>query len=159
MYFCISVFASLAHAASNWKALNHEINYKKKLNPRNTHETKFWTQEIPTRKMLNPQSTHEKNFRSHEYPRRNFGRTKYSQKKKFRPKNTHEKNFWTHELLTIKNLGLSNTHEKKSLKPLKYPGKTNLHPQNARRHSGTKPTKPTIARDPRNIAQTNSVLI
>ena len=90
MYFCISVFVSLAHAASNWKALNHEINDKKKLDPRNTHKTKFWTQEIPTRKMLHPQSTHEKNCRSHEYPWRNFGRTKYSQKKKFRPKNTHD---------------------------------------------------------------------
>ena len=33
MYFCISVFVTLAHVASNLKCLNHEINDKEKIGP------------------------------------------------------------------------------------------------------------------------------
>ena len=70
MYFCISVFVTLAHVASNLKSLNHKINDKetigltkysrekssdpwntreKILDPRNTHE----------KKILDPRNTHE----------------------------------------------------------------------------------------------------
>ena len=56
MYFCISVFVTHPHAANNLKSLNHEINYKKKNGPRNTHQKKI---------------------RTHEYPRENFEPTKY----------------------------------------------------------------------------------
>ena len=69
MCFCVSVFVTLAHIASNLKSLNHESNDKEKIGPtknpreknsdsRNTHEKKisgpriparkFWTREIPT---------------------------------------------------------------------------------------------------------------
>ena len=80
MYFCISIFVTLPHAASNLQSLNHEINYKKKMG-----------HEIPTRKKFGPTNTHEKNFR----------------------------------------------------------------PTNARWHNGIKPTRPTIARDLRNLAHSD----
>ena len=41
------MFFVFAHAASNLRSLNHEINYKKKIYRRNTHEKKFWTHKIP----------------------------------------------------------------------------------------------------------------
>ena len=47
------------------------------MDPRNTHERKFWTHEIPTRKNLEPT----------QYPRENI----------LEPRNTHEKNFRSHE--------------------------------------------------------------
>ena len=103
MYFCISVFVTLAHAASSLKSLNHEIKYKKKnwptkysrekkSDPRNTRKNfgparKFWTHETPTRK----------NFRPTKYPQeKNFGPTKYPRENILDPRNTHEKKFWTH---------------------------------------------------------------
>ena len=73
MYFCISVFVTLAYATSNLKSLSHEINYKEKMGARNNHEKKILTHEIPTRK--------------------NFGPTTYSREKNSDPNNTHEKKF------------------------------------------------------------------
>ena len=67
MYFCISVYVTLAHAASSLKSLNHEINYKKKNGP-----TKY-----SRGKNFDPRNTHEQTFRTHEYPRENFGPRKY----------------------------------------------------------------------------------
>ena len=43
----VFLFFVFAHAASNLRSLNHEINYKKKIYRRNTHEKKFWTHKIP----------------------------------------------------------------------------------------------------------------
>ena len=60
MYFCISDFVILAHAASNLKSLNHEINYKEKMDPQNAHQKKILTHKIPTRKNFGPTNTHEK---------------------------------------------------------------------------------------------------
>ena len=67
-------------------------------------------------------------------------------------RNIHEKKFWTHE----------NTHKKK-LGPTKYPQKKvsdprnthekNYGPTKARWHDGTKPTRPTMAREPQNLAR------
>ena len=62
MYFCISVFVTLAHVASNLKCLNHESTIRKKLGPQNTLEKKILTHEIPPRKSFGPTSTHEKNI-------------------------------------------------------------------------------------------------
>ena len=68
MLFCISVFVTFVHAASNLKSLNHKINYKKK-----------WAHEILTRK-----------FQTHQYLRGSFGPTKYRREKISEPRNTHE---------------------------------------------------------------------
>ena len=64
---------------------------------------------------------------------------------------THEKKFGTYEIPTRKNLG-----------PMKYPREKILDPRNpyekifgptkARWHDGTRPTRLTMARDPRNLA-------
>ena len=74
------------------------------------------------------------------YTRKYFGLTKYPQKKllthkiptrkKFDPWNSHEKKFWTHEIPTRKNFGPSKT----------------------RWRDGARPTRPTMARGPRNLA-------
>ena len=66
---------------------------------------------------------------------------KYSQEKKSDPPNTHEKNFGTHEKKF-------QTHETP---------RDNFRPTRARWHDGTKPMRPTIARDPRNLA--HSILL
>ena len=66
-------------------------------------------------------------------------------------RNTHQKKFWTHEIPTGKDLG-----------PIKYPRENILDPRDihekkfwtqevptkARWHNGTRPTKPTMVRDP-----------
>ena len=71
MHFCISIFITLAHAASKWKPLNHEINLKKKNSTRN----------ISKRKKFGSMNTHEKIFWTHEIPKRkNLGPTKYPTK-------------------------------------------------------------------------------
>ena len=74
MWFCISVFVTFVHAASNLKSLNHKINYKKKWAHEILTRKKFW----PTRKnfkltntheeVLDPPNTDEKKFQSHEIP-------------------------------------------------------------------------------------------
>ena len=62
--FCVSVSVTHAHAATNYKFLNYEINHKKKtMDPRNNHEKKLQTDGIPTRK----------NFGHTKYPRRHDG--------------------------------------------------------------------------------------
>ena len=79
MYFCIAVFFTLAHAASNLKSLNHETIYKK-----SDGSTKYSRE-----KNSDPQNTHERKFRIHILD----------------PQNTHEKKFWAHEIVTRKNFG------------------------------------------------------
>ena len=69
MNFCISVLITLAHAASNWKSLNHEINLeKKRLTQELLTRKKIRTEQIPTRKILDPRNTHEKKFGPANYP-------------------------------------------------------------------------------------------
>ena len=134
MYFWISAFVTLAHAASNCKSFNHEINHKKKK----------WTHEILTRKNFGPTKYSRKKFWTHKvHIRKNFGPTKYP-----REKNSDS---WisTRKLRTYKKVTTKNSG------PLKYPWwKFWDHeiPTNVRWHDDTKPTRPTIARDPRNLA-------
>ena len=64
------------------------------------------------------------------YPREKFGPTKYTREKISEPRNTHEKKCGTHEIPTRKNYGLTK----------------------AQWHDGTRPTIPTMVRDPRNLA-------
>ena len=66
---------------------------------------------------------------------------KYPREKLLDPRNTHEKKIETHEIPTKKILG----------------------PTKGRWHGGTRPTRPTMARDPRNLAHSilntvNSIL-
>ena len=60
MSFCISVFVTLAHVASNLKSLNHEINDKETIGPTKNSRKKILTHEIPTRKNFGPTNTREK---------------------------------------------------------------------------------------------------
>ena len=85
------------------------------------------TQEIPTTENFGPTNTREKILTHEIHTRKNFRPTKYPQKKILDPRNTHEKKFWTHEI----------------------PTKTWWH-------DGTKPKRPTTARNPRNWAHSLS---
>ena len=85
---------------------------------------------------------HEKKFRTRENTHeKKFGPTKYLPEKNLDPRNTHEK----------KNSDPRNTHEKK-LCTHKIPTRKNYGPTKARWHNGTRPTRLTMARDPRNLA-------
>ena len=64
---------TLAHGASNWNSLNHEISDKKNdgpskyvlekiLYPRNIHEKNVFIPEIHIKKVLDPRNTHGKIF-------------------------------------------------------------------------------------------------
>ena len=78
-------------------------------------------------------------------------------------RNIHEKKFWTHENTHKKKLGPTKYPQKKSFRPTKYPWEKPLDPRNtheknygptkARWHDGTKPTRPTMAREPQNLAR------
>ena len=82
MYFFISAFVTLAHVGSNLKSLNHEINFKEKIGPKNYSREKISDPRILTRK-----------FGPTKYPReKNFGPMKYPREKILDPRNTHEKN-------------------------------------------------------------------
>ena len=117
MYFCISVFVTLAHAASKLKSLNHEIKYKKKIGPRNTLEKKFRTHE----KILDPRNTQEKKFQTHEIPTR--------------------KKFWTHEIPTRKSFRPTK-YQREKFGPTKYPrrhcGTMALNRRDPRQHAPMK---------------------
>ena len=84
-----------------------------------------------------PRSTHEKKLWTHEIPtRKNLGPTKYPREKiwdprdkMWDPRNTHEKKFGTYEI-----------------------------PTKARWHNGTRPTRPTMARKPRNLAHSQKTV-
>ena len=140
-YFCISVFATFAYAASNWKFLYQEINHIKKnwtheiltrknFRPTKYSREKFWIHEVPTRRNFRPTNTHEK-IRTHEN----------THEKKFQTNEYPQQKFWTHEIPT-----------RKKFEPTKYPRK-NFGPTNyPQRHDGTKSTRPKIARDPLNFA-------
>ena len=74
MYFCISAFVTLAHVGSNLKSLNHEINFKEKIGPKNySREKNFGPMKYPREKILDPRNTHEKNLGLTKYPRRHGG--------------------------------------------------------------------------------------
>ena len=78
----------------------------------------------------------------HKIPtRKNLGPTKYPQEKIWDPRNTHKKIFWTVEIPTRKNFG-----------SMKYPREKNSYPWKAQWQGGTRPTRPTIAREPQNLA-------
>ena len=74
------------------------------------------------------------------------------EKKILDPRKYPREKTWTHEIPT-----------KKSFKPTKYPREKTLDPRNthekyyettkARWHDGTKPTRPTMAREPQNLAR------
>ena len=66
------------------------------------------------------------------------------------PRKTHEKTFWTHEIPTRNFLGPRNTHEKLFF----FQGipSQNYGPTKVQWHGSTRPTRPTMARDPRNFA-------
>ena len=77
---------------------------------------------------------HEKKFWTHENAHeKKFGPKKYPQQKASDPRNTHEKKLWTHEISTRKNYG----------------------PTKARWHDGTRPKRPSMTTDPRNLATLN----
>ena len=89
----------------------------------------FGPMKYPREKILDPPNIHEERLWTHETPtRKNLWPTKYPSENILDPRNTHEKNFWTHEIRT-----------------------------NARWHDGTRPTRPTIARDPRNLAHSQKL--
>ena len=79
----------------------------------------------------NYEFTHRREFWTHEIPTRKYFRlSKYPRENIFYPRNTHEKKVLTHEI-----------------------------PTKARWHDGTRPTRPTIARDPRNLPQSTMTLL
>ena len=61
------------------------------------------------------------------------------------PQNTHKKTILTHQIPTRKNFGVTKYLRKKKFWTHEIPTK-------ARWHDGTKPTRPTIALEPRNVA-------
>ena len=80
---------------------------------------------------MEPQNTHDEKCWTHELTtRKNFEPKKYLEEKTQDPGNTHEKVFWTHGIPTRKN----------------------FKPTKARWHRGTRPTRPTMTQDPRNLA-------
>ena len=95
------------------------------MDPRNTHEKTILTHKVPMRENFRSTNTHpQENFRPHQIPtRKNFGPTKYPRENILDPRNTHEKKLWAQEI-----------------------------PTKARWHDSTKSTRPTMARDPRNLA-------
>ena len=78
--------------------------------------------------------------------------TKHTREKILDPRKYPQEKTWTHEIPT-----------KKSFRPTKYPWEKPLDPRNtheknygptkARWHDGTKPTRPTMAREPQNLAR------
>ena len=86
---------------------------------------------IENHNILGPRNTHEKKSLTRKIPMgENFGPTKYPREKILNPRNTYQKKFETHETLMRKIFG----------------------PSKARRHGGTRPTRPKMAQDPRNLA-------
>ena len=64
---------------------------------------------------------------------------KHAREKILHPQKYPREKIWTHEISTRKNFGPRNTHEK------------SYGPTKARWHDATKPTRPTMAGDPRNL--------
>ena len=90
-----------------------------------SHAVNKWKQQnYPREKIWDPRNTQEKRSGIHEIPmRKNLGTTNYLREKIWDLRNTHEKKFVTHEI-----------------------------PTKARWHNTIKPTRPTMARDQRNLA-------
>ena len=104
----------------------------------------LYIHEVPTKhpweKNLDPRNNHKKKFQPHEIPtRKNFGPTKYHEKKIEPTKYSHKK---------ISNP--RNIHEK-NFGPTKYPWKK-IGPTKTWWHHGTRPTRPRMAWNPRNLA-------
>ena len=102
----------------------------------------LWISKLATREKKDPKHTHQKKIWTHKiHTRRNFAATKYSRKKNFGPtkytreiifdpRTNHKKKFRTHEI-----------------------------PPKARWHDDTRSTRPTMARDPLNLAYSNITYI
>ena len=73
-------------------------------------------------------------------------------------RNFHGKDFRPMKILTRKNLDPRNTNEKK-FQTHEIPTRKNYGPTKARWHDSMRPTRPTMARDPRNLAHSiNDIL-
>lgn len=68
---------------------------RKKMDPRNTHSNKFWTNEKPMgKKILNPRNTYQENFSAQDIPKKNsFRTTKFLRKTIWHSPKIHEKQF------------------------------------------------------------------
>ena len=135
MYISIYVFGHSFWCSQQLKMLESKI----------SHEKKKCTHEILTKKKFGPTKYLQKEIWPTKYPRENF----------FNSRNIHEKKIWTHEIPTRKNFG-----------PTKYPHKKILDPRNthekkfraletltkARWHDDTRSMRPTMARNPWNLA-------
>ena len=110
--------------------------------PRNIYEQKCWTHEVPTRR----------NFESTKYPGEKISDSPYTQEKKFRTQETSTKKsleatkypqemFWIHEIPTRNKFW---THE--------IPTRKNFGPTEKQWCDDTRPTRPTMAQYPRNLA-------
>ena len=128
MYLCISVFSNFLMQATTENLWIGKL-ATKTLDPRNTHEKKFWTHKTPTRKKFRP---------TKKPTTKKFGPTKYPWQKSLDLLNTYDKNFWTDKIPTRRN-----TQEKKF--------RTHKMPMKARWIDGTRPTRPTMTRDPRKL--------
>ena len=84
--------------------------------------------------------------------RENFEPTKYRREKIGDPRNTHEKKLGTHQLPKGKKCG---THEL----PTRKTFGTHELPTRVRWHDSTRPTRPTMARDPPNLAHSLSSVL
>ena len=79
-----------------------------------------------------PQNIHETKCWTQKLPTgKNFGPTKQPREKGFNPQNSHEKKFRTHGI----------------------PTRTDLGPTKAQWYDSLRPMRPTMAEDPRNLAQ------
>ena len=88
-----------------------------------------------------------KNIEPMKYPREKILDPRHTHKKKFW---THEKKFWTHLIPTRKSFGPTKYQREKSLDPRNTLEKK-LDGTMARWRNGTRPKRPTMARDPRNL--------
>ena len=78
-------------------------------------------------------------------PRKKIRTTKYPREKISYPRHTHKEKIRNHEI-----------PKRKYFEPTKYSREKILDPRNT--HEGTRPTRPTMARDPRNLAHSQKLL-
>ena len=125
------------------------------------HTKQTWETSMkhPREEILDPRKTYKKIFWTHETPtRKYFGPMKYPRKKILDSRFTHEKKLLTHELTTKKYFGPTKySHTQKILNPRfthEKKHRTQEIPtrKKARLHDSTRPTRQTMARDPRNLA-------
>ena len=95
---------------------------------------------------------------THElFTRKNFRATKYSREKILNLRNTHERKSWTYEIPTRKILNPRNTQEKKFWTHETATRKKFI-PTKTRWYDGTRPRRPNIARDGRNLKHSFSCI-